>query len=135
MDLQYFFVTKTEEIRPALIDIGAGRFDALFAAAERVIQSASREITAFTLERKLLASSTSYTMVEDGFLLYYGPQRASLDKRTASFVDRILRGAKPADLPVERPTTYELVINGKTARAIGHKIPQSLLVQADRVIE
>jgi putative tryptophan/tyrosine transport system substrate-binding protein len=74
-------------------------------------------------------------MLEAGALVSYAPNQAEQYQRYAGFVDRILRGAKPADLPIEQPTRFELGINVKTAKALGITIPQSLLLRADQVIQ
>ena len=73
--------------------------------------------------------------VDAGGLVSYGPDLQDLFRRAADYVDKILRGAKPADIPVEQPTRFDLVINRKTAKAIGLKIPQSVMLQATEVIE
>ena len=76
-----------------------------------------------------------YLTLPDGGLLSYGPDSADLFRRTATYVDRILRGEKPAELPVQLPTKFEMVVNRKTAKALGLAIPPSILLRADEVIE
>jgi putative ABC transport system substrate-binding protein len=89
----------------------------------------------FSTRMRLPAIYYDKDFAEAGGLIAYGPSIEALYRRAAYFVDKILKGAKPADLPVEQPTKFELVINTKTAKALGIKIPQSLLLRADRVIE
>ena len=87
------------------------------------------------LRNQLPAASVQRELAEAGFLLTYGSDIRDLFRRSAVFVDKIFKGAKPADLPVEQPTKFELVINLKIAKAIGLRIPPSLLQRADQVIE
>ncbi len=87
------------------------------------------------LKGRLPSMSTQWQWVEAGGLMSYGPSLPDLYRRAATFVDKILKGAKPADLPIEQPTTFELVINLKAARALGLTIPQSLLLRADELIQ
>jgi putative tryptophan/tyrosine transport system substrate-binding protein len=92
-------------------------------------------VVALTARYKLPAIYTNRDLVVRGGLISYGPDLTDLQKRTAAYVDRILKGEKPADLPVQAPTKYELVINLKTAKALGLTMPATLLAQAEEVIE
>jgi len=92
-------------------------------------------IVDLALRSKLPAIYQGKESVDVGGLISYGPNLPAMHRRAATFVDKILKGAKPADLPVEQPTRFDLVINLKTARALGLTIPQSLLVRADEIIQ
>jgi putative ABC transport system substrate-binding protein len=92
-------------------------------------------IVEFAAQHGLPAIYENSDFVEAGGLTSYGPNISDLYRRAATYVDKILRGAKPGDLPIEQPTKFELVINLKTAKALGITIPQSLLLRADEVIE
>jgi putative ABC transport system substrate-binding protein len=94
-----------------------------------------KRIVGFASKSRLPAVYPYREAVEAGGLMYYGADLADSYRRVAYYVDRILKGAKPADLPVEQPTKFELVINLKTAKQIGVTIPQSLLYRADKVIK
>ena len=89
----------------------------------------------FTLSHKLPAMFGLREWAELGALVSYGPNNVALFKRAAEYVDRIAKGAKPADLPVEQPTKFEMILNLKTAKALGLDMPTSLLLRADEVIE
>ena len=93
------------------------------------------QIVQSALRSRLPTISSERQFVEAGGLMAYGPQYPDLFRRSAAYVDKILKGAKPADLPVEQPTKFELAINLKTAKAIGITIPQSMLLRADKVIQ
>jgi putative tryptophan/tyrosine transport system substrate-binding protein len=97
--------------------------------------AARTQIAEFALKHRLPAIAGVPELAEAGTLIAYGPNRIDLYRRAAAFVDKILKGAKPGDLPIEQPTKYDLILNLKTAKAIGVTLPPSLLLQADRVIE
>jgi len=135
LNVQYFDVARVEELGLALERIAATPTDALVVWGDAVTYPRAADIAAFSVERRLAFVSTVSRYVEAGGLLSVGPDLAAIYDRTASFIDRILRGAVPAELPVEQPTKFELIINAKTAAAIGYEIPAAVLLQATRVIE
>jgi putative ABC transport system substrate-binding protein len=94
-----------------------------------------RQLADFGLKARLPVIAGWDDYAEAGSLMSYGPSRRDVARRLASFVARIMQGAQPADLPVERPTRFELIVNLKTAKALGLTIPPSLLLRADQVIE
>ena len=94
-----------------------------------------KRVIDFAAEHRLPAIYEYANLVHDGGLLSYGPDQRTIFERAAALTDRILKGAKPADLPIEQPTKFELVINLKTAKALGLTIPPSLLGRADEVIQ
>ena len=109
--------------------------EALVVLLDPNVSSFRSEIVAMAASLRIPAVYPTLEFTDDGGLVAYSTDVRRQFRRAATYVDRILRGAKPADLPVERPTTFELVINLKTARALGIRIPQSVLVRADRLIE
>ena len=111
------------------------RADALFVVSNPVLNRDRKRIIALAARHRLPAIYEWRESAEDGGLLAYGAKLRELNRRVAAYVDKILKGAKPEDLPVEQPTTFELVINLKTAKALGLTIPQSLLGRADEVIQ
>jgi len=130
-----FVVHSSDEIPSALDRIAAFKPDALYFLPGGVIGTRLDEVTTFALRQKLVSITPGPHGVEKGGLIYYGPDGNHLVDRTVHFVDRILRGAKPADLPVEQPDKYELVFNAKTARSIVYTLPPVLKLRVDRVIE
>jgi putative ABC transport system substrate-binding protein len=125
---------QTEDIAPAF-ESHKGRADALFVGGGPLMTSNQIRINTLALAARLPTVSIVRESAEAGALMSYGAHFPSLFQRAADYVDKILRGAKPADLPVEQPTKFELVVNLKTARALGIDVPPTLLARADDVIE
>ena len=135
IDLWPYPVRRPDEWPMLFERIAANGVDALMVEYGPLVRNHYAEIASFAIKRKLPAIGPEAQFARAGGLLYYGPDAEELLPRTVSYIDRILRGARPADLPVEMPTRYLTTINLRTARAIGHTIPQSVLLRADEVIE
>jgi putative ABC transport system substrate-binding protein len=135
LKLQVLYVTQPEEYDAAFRAVTEGRTEGLGVAGNGRNFVNRKRILEFCARNRLPAAYGWKEAVEEGGLLSYGPELRHLYSRAAVYVDKILKGAKPADLPVEQPTKFELVINIKTAKALGLTIPQSLLVRADQVFE
>jgi putative ABC transport system substrate-binding protein len=133
--LQPFGVRDANDFGGVFEKLSQNPPDALFSIADRLINSQQRQILEFGVKDKIPTMFDSAPAVEAGALISYGPNRLEVSRRAAYYVDKILKGTKPADLPVEQPTKFELVINLKTANQIGLTIPQSVLYRADKVIK
>ena len=135
LQLQSLPIRETPDLVPALESALAGGAEALVPLADPLVGSQIPRIAQFASGHRLPTIFENRALVDEGGLLSYGPNIANLHRRAATYVDKILKGARPADLPVERPTTFELVINLKTAQALGLTIPQSVLLQATEVVQ
>jgi len=134
--LQYVDILVSRDIKSAFRAAVKGRAHAvLMIAPSSVVGDHRQEIVDLAVKSRLPVIYPFSSYVEAGGLMFYGANLSDLDRRAATFVDKILKGAKPAELPVEQPTKFELVINLKTAKALELKIPAQLLMEADRVIE
>jgi ABC-type uncharacterized transport system substrate-binding protein len=124
-----------EQLEGAFSRMAAGRVDAILVFPSTMLFNERRRLVALAAKVRLPAMFNAREFVEIGGLIGYGASLADLIRRSGIFVDKILRGARPADLPVEQPTKFDLAINIKTARALGLTIPPMVLARADRVIE
>ena len=130
-----FEVTSPESFEVGFNSITKYRPDALLIPADSSLIDQRDRIAAFALSNRISTISSSALFVASGGLISYGPDNLDIWRRLATYVKKIVTGTKPADLPVEQPTKFELAVNAKTAKALGINIPQSILVRADRVIE
>jgi len=128
-------VHSAEDIEKAFADLPKARVDALLVMLSPLVTLRSRHVVELALKQRLPSMYPTRQFAEEGGVMAYGPLVGDLYHRAAAYVDKILKGAKPADLPVEQPTKFELVINLKTARQIGLTIPPNVLARADRVIK
>jgi putative tryptophan/tyrosine transport system substrate-binding protein len=134
LDVSRLEVRRAEDIAPALESLKS-RADALYVCTDGLLAAERVRINNVALATRLPTMLAIRDFVQSGGLMSYGPSYPDLFRRAGDYVDKILRGAKPGDLPVEQPTKFELTINLKTAKALGLAIPETFLLRADEVIE
>jgi putative ABC transport system substrate-binding protein len=134
LEVSTFEIRRAEDIAPAFEAL-KGRAEALYVASDPLLGSNRVRIGILALGARLPTMHDFRDYVEAGGLMSYGPNNANLFRRAGDYVDKILRGAKPADIPVEQPTKFDLVVNLITAQALGLTVPPTLLSRADEVIE
>jgi len=127
-------IRRAADVAPAFQAL-RGQADALYVVIDQLTVANRTRILTFALSARLPTITSIRDFVKDGGLISYGPSYPDLFRHSADFVDKILRGAKPGDIPVEQPTKFELVVNLTTAKALGLNIPESFLSRADEVIE
>ena len=134
LEIVAFPIRRVEEIAPSF-DALKGRAEALYVVGDPLANTHRLRIITFALAARLPTVHSQRQYVEAGGLMSYGANFPDLNRRAADYVDKILRGAKPADIPVEQPTKFDLVLNLITAQALGLTVPPTLLARADEVIE
>ena len=134
LDFKPFEVRDPKDLDKVFSAIAKAGADSIVVSSDTLFRSHAKEVAALAAKYRLPSVGTN-EYAEAGGLIGYGVNDAQLFRRGAYFVDKILKGAKPGDLPIERPTRFELVLNKKTARALSIKIPESILIRADREIE
>jgi putative ABC transport system substrate-binding protein len=135
LTLQPWEVRAADGFEKVFAALSKQRPDGLYVGLGALLRTNQKRIVGFTLKSRLPSVYVNREAVEAGGLMYYGADQAESYRRVAYYVDKILKGAKPADLPVEQPTKFELVINLKTANQIGLTIPQRVLTRAHKVIK
>jgi putative ABC transport system substrate-binding protein len=135
IEVQMAGVRYGDDLQAIVSSMTKSRVGALIVLSDAMLYGQRSQIAALAIANQLPAVSWTGEFAKAGGLMAYGPDVLALAKRAASYVDKILKGAKPADLPIEQPTKFELVINLKTARTLQLTVPSSLLLRADEVIE
>jgi len=133
--VEVFEVTQPAEFEDAFAAMAKDRMNGVVILPEAAWTAQRKRIGKLALQYRLASVLSDARTADAGFLLAYGPDVAEIYRKAANYVDRILKGVKPADLPVEEPTKFELMVNLKTAKALGLTIPQTVLLQANHVIE
>ena len=126
---------RAEELEPAFAGMAQDRANGVVVFPNSITSSNGKQIADLAIKHRMPGVYAASELAEAGGLLSYGPLYADNYRRAAAFVDKVLKGAKPADMPVEQPTKFEMVVNMKTAKTLGITIPNSILVRADKVIE
>src|SRR5262249_43244880 len=135
LQFRLFVVSGLDKLPAVFFAMQQDGIDAITFLTDAQFFSARRQISGLAATHRFPAMYESRDSVDDGGLISYGASIPDLTKRAAAFVVKVLNGAKPADLPIEQPTKFELVINLKTAKALGLTVPEMLLARADEVIE
>jgi len=133
--LRYLDVLDPKDIETAFRVAAKGRADALMVLGNPILNAHRKQIVDLAVKQRLPATYTRPEFIEAGGLMYYGTNYNDLFRRAATYVDKILKGAKPADLPVEQPKKFEFIVNLKAAKEIGLTIPPGVLARADKVIK
>ena len=128
-------VANSEDLDPSLGEIERARIQAMIVLLQPITVAYDTRIAELALKNHVVTIAGMRRMVERGQVMFYGPTAAEDARQIADYVDKVLKGVKPADLPIQQPTKFELVINLKTARALGLTVPPSLLLRADEVIQ
>jgi len=134
VQIQYLDVSDPKDIENAFRAAAKGRADGVLTLNSPILSSQRTQLADLAVKNRIPAIYNDIQFVEAGGLIFYGVSFLDLDRRAATYVDKILKGAKPAELPVEQPTKFEFVVNLKTAKQIGLTIPPNVLARADRVI-
>ncbi len=134
LEVKTLDIRQAADIAPAFEELN-GHADALYVCIDTILFANRIRINTSALAARLPTMLSTREAVKAGGLMTYGPNFPELFRRAGDYVDKILHGAKPADLPVEQPTKFDLVINLTTAKALGLTVPQTLLATADEVIE